>query len=287
VNAIASIVQVPATVCVEVRAVRGSAPREAGARMLVGPEGEQGSIGGGQLEFIAIQHARGLLAGWRDQPELAAETTRPYNLGPGLGQCCGGAVTLAYLPWFETVLPRPASLFHLQLHGAGHVGRALARLLRTLPCTVDWVDARAGVFPPDPRQAGDATIRHHHAASPDAVVAKAPPGSFFLVMTHSHALDAVICEAVLQRDDAAYIGLIGSRTKRARFSHRWRAHGLSDEAIARLVCPIGIPGIGGKQPEVLAMAVAAQLLQHATVKTPPREATAAPAASCLDCAAAC
>lgn len=254
----------PLSVCVEVRAVRGSAPREAGARMLVSPSEMQGSIGGGSLEYVAIARARRLLASWAAEPETTAEQTEIRALGPQLGQCCGGSVVLAYSPWFEAALPRLAPLFHLQLHGAGHVGRALVGVLRQLPCTVDWVDSRADAFPPVPEEDCPALIRHRHAGNPVLAVSDAPAGSNFLVMTHSHPLDAAICEAALRRGDARYVGLIGSATKRARFESRWRACGLADPVIASLVCPIGLSEIAGKQPAVLALSVAAQLVQRAT-----------------------
>ncbi|MHB0919610.1 MAG: xanthine dehydrogenase accessory protein XdhC [Thiomonas delicata] len=263
----------PHAVCVEVVAVRGSAPREVGARMLVRAQDEQGSIGGGHLEWLAMQRARKLLGQWRADPAGMLAQDQTHALGPSLGQCCGGAVTLRYQPWFDDALPSPAPLFHLQLHGAGHVGRALARLLTTLPCQVRWVDVRDDAFPPpEPaQQHAQARIERVAVDSPEAEVALAPPGAFFLVMTHSHALDAQICEAVLRRGDFGFLGLIGSHSKRAGFARRWRQRGLGEAAIASLVCPIGVPGIAGKQPEVIALAAAAQLMQMAC-RPPSRDA---------------
>lgn len=255
----------PLAVCVEVAQVRGSAPREVGARMLVRAHDAQGSVGGGHLEWLALQRARKLLAQWRGDPALAGEQQETHALGPSLGQCCGGVVTLRYLPWRAPELPRPEPLFHLQLHGAGHVGRALIKLLATLPCAVQWVDMRDAAFPaPGPAgHDGPARITRLAVDSPEAEVAQAPPGAFYLVMTHSHALDQQICEAVLRRGDAGWLGLIGSKSKRERFAHRLQARGLPEASIARLVCPIGIGGISGKQPEIIALAAAAQLLQLA------------------------
>ncbi len=261
----------PLAVCVEVAQVRGSAPREVGARMLVRAHDAQGSIGGGHLEWLALQRARKLLAQWRLAPAQAGEQQETHPLGPSLGQCCGGVVTLRYLPWDAPDLPRPAPLFHLQLHGAGHVGRALVKLLVTLPCTVQWVDVRDAAFPTaDPAEHdGPARITRLAVDSPEAEAALAPPGAFYLVMTHSHALDQQICEAVLRRGDAGWLGLIGSNSKRARFVHRLQARGLSAASLAGLVCPIGVGGIPGKQPEIIARAAAAQLLQLAASQPSP------------------
>jgi xanthine dehydrogenase accessory factor len=245
-------------VIVELRGVRGSAPREQGARMMVTKTGLEGTIGGGALEHAAIARARSLLGAWQSAPTQACEVLEHRALGPQLGQCCGGAVTLAYAPSQTARLPAPAPLFHLQLHGAGHVGRALVTVLATLRCTIDWIDVRAGMLPAGPL-AARAAIACRTQTDPVAAVAQAPAGAAFLVMTHAHALDAALCAAVMRRGDFAYLGLIGSATKRARFIARWRREGIAPEAIARLVCPIGIPGIGGKQPELIALAVAAEL----------------------------
>ena len=256
----------PLAVCVEVAQVRGSAPREVGACMLVRAHDAQGSIGGGHLEWLALQRARKLLAQWQLERTPAAAQQDTHPLGPSLGQCCGGVVTLRYRPWHAPELPRPDPLFQLQLHGAGHVGRALIQLLATLPCAVQWVDVRDAAFPATDaaERGGVARITRLAVDSPEAEVAQAQPGAFYLVMTHSHALDQQICEAVLRRGDAGWLGLIGSNSKRARFAHRLRARGLPEATIASLACPIGIGGIRGKQPEIIALAAAAQLLQLAT-----------------------
>lgn len=256
--------------CVEVRIVRvlGSAPREVGACMLVGEDFAHGSIGGGHLEWHAQARARELLRDWRAGAQAPQRET--HALGPSLGQCCGGVVTLEYAASQLGELPPAPPLFALQLHGAGHVGRALVRLLSTLPCSIDWIDERDDAFAAAPlcEAAGPASIRRIAVDAPQAEVTLAPAGGYVLVMTHSHELDARICEAALRRADLGFVGLIGSRTKRARFEHRWLARGMQPEALQRLVCPIGDPRIPGKRPEVLAMAVAAQLLQHASTRSP-------------------
>lgn len=274
----------PLGVLVELRQVRGSAPREQGTCMVVTATGIEGTIGGGALEHGAIRRARALLGVWQGGAGDAGEVLEPRALGPQLGQCCGGAVTLAFSPSMTGKLVPPAPLFHLQLHGAGHVGRAVATVLATIDCAIDWVDMRADAFPAV-LPAGRARITARTPADPLAVVAEAPPGAAFLVMTHSHPLDAALCGAILRRGDFAYLGLIGSATKRARFLGRWRREGIAAEAMARLVCPIGDAGIASKRPELIALGVAAELAARFTAKSTRqgrRDATgnAAPCGAC-------
>ncbi len=250
-------------ILVEVSESRGSVPREAGTRMLVSASHAAGTIGGGHLELKAIEHARALLQHASDV-STTLPTTLHFPLGPALGQCCGGAVSLR----FETLMaahladwPRAAPRFHLQLYGAGHVGRAIARLLATLPVSVDWIDERDDEFPPS---LVDGTwpehIRRIAVDAVEAEVPEAPPGAFYLVLTHQHDLDLRITEAILRRGDFVFLGLIGSKTKRERFIHRFEERGIAREAIARMTCPIGLAGVGGKEPEVIAVSVVAQLL---------------------------
>lgn len=244
-----------AAVVVEVAAARGSVPRGAGTRMLVAEDEVAGTIGGGHLEWQAIALARRMLAS-----EAAGSVERDLALGPSLGQCCGGTVRLRLAPLGAENLqawPCAPERFFLQLHGAGHVGRAIIALLRGIACQVQWIDGREAPFPAEPLPP------HIEALCVDAVeaeVARAPAGACFLVMTHSHALDLAIVEAILRRDDFAWAGLIGSRTKRASFAQRLRARGVEPSRIERLACPIGLPGIAGKEPEVIAVATVAQLL---------------------------
>jgi xanthine dehydrogenase accessory factor len=145
---------------------------------------------------------------------------------------------------------------HLMLFGAGHVGAAIVRALADLPCRVTWVDEREDLFP--------AIVPHNVAVealdAPEALAANAAPGTSFLVMTHSHALDQRVAEAILKRPSPDWFGLIGSNTKRKQFEHRLRERGIPDARLDAMVCPIGVPGIEGKQPAVIAVAVAAQLL---------------------------
>ncbi len=151
---------------------------------------------------------------------------------------------------------RPA----LWLFGAGHVGKAVADACAALPFKITWVDARADMFP-DPLPRG---VVRFDTARPELAVKEAPRGAHFLVMTHSHPLDQKICEAVLLRRDAAYLGLIGSKTKKAQFLKRLKAKGLNEEQLSTLICPIGLPGIAGKAPAVIAASVAADLLMRVT-----------------------
>jgi len=251
-------------IVVEVVAARGSVPRGVGTRMLVGAGETLGTIGGGHLELKAIKLARAVLASGGAQ-----RSEQSFALGPSLGQCCGGAVTLAFAPLDVAALDRwPPSepLFHLQLHGAGHVGRAIATLLATLDVVVDWFDQRDEGFP-DATTLGSPWPVHIRRTSVDTVereVANAPPGAFFLVLTHEHALDLRITEAILRRGDFAFCGLIGSRTKRASFVRRLAERGAPAPAIERLTCPIGALGIAGRAPEVIALAAVAELLRVAS-----------------------
>ena len=248
-------------VLVRVESTQGSAPREAGTWMAVWAEGLTGTIGGGQLEFQATQEARELLAG-----QSAFDGIRRYPLGPSLGQCCGGVVFLSYRRITASDAPAlqrelVAQLRPVALFGGGHVGAALARLLASLPFSVRWIDSRDGVFP----EALPAQIDTEHSEPVQDAVAALAPGSRVLIMSFSHAEDLDIVIACLKRlrahDDLPYIGLIGSKTKWATFSHRLEARGFKTDELAHITCPIGVPGITGKEPEVIAVAVAAQLLQ--------------------------
>jgi xanthine dehydrogenase accessory factor len=249
---------------VSVQRTQGSVPREAGTWMAVWPQRVLGTIGGGHLEFDAIAHARRLLAG------EAVEAERRVALGPSLGQCCGGVVHLR----FERVEPSSAQALVARLQaaqdarrmpvalfGGGHVGRAIVQALRPLPVRVHWIDSRDEVFPDGlPPQ-----VRTEHSAPVEAAVRDLDAATRVLVMSFSHAEDLAIVAACLQRlrerDDLPFVGLIGSRSKWAAFTHRLQARGFADSEIARITCPIGVPGVVGKEPEVIAAAVAAQLMQ--------------------------
>jgi xanthine dehydrogenase accessory factor len=236
-----------------------SVPREVGAWMVVSAGGLSGTVGGGHLEFDAIARARAALAGG----ELVEEVR--YPLGASLGQCCGGVVWLR----FERIaagedlaarLPRPP-LRPVALFGAGHVGLAIARIARDLPLALHWIDSREGQFPAGPPADGWRQDVSDPAAD---AVADLMPGSAVLIMSHNHAEDFDIVAACLkrqrERDDLGFIGMIGSRTKWASFRQRLQARGFTDAERNRVVCPIGVPGVAGKQPAVIAVAVLAQIL---------------------------
>lgn len=282
---------------VSVMATEGSAPRGRGTRMLVTADGQQGTIGGGQLEYRVVEQARLILGhppgAWRVQD---------YPLGPLLGQCCGGRVRLliehvdrAALGWLHNIEPgrmlattlladsisrevseretatpvsargarpdagsrivepvgappRPVYLF-----GAGHVGQAIARRITGLPLQLAWFDTR-----PDQADIDGVTIMSDVEVA--ACVEEAPSDAAILILTHDHGLDYHLTLTALRRAPLAFIGLIGSSTKRARFRARLRSDGITDEAIERLTSPIGAEGIVGKEPDVIAIAVLAQLL---------------------------
>ena len=243
-----------AAAVVLVTRARGSVPREAGTRMLVAADEVIGTIGGGHLEWLAIDEARALLS------RGSGKVERQIALGPTLGQCCGGSVEL-----LSTLLadddpaawPAADSRFSLQLYGAGHVGRAVVKLLSALPCRVRWIDERESEFPPEPLPPH---IEKVIADPAEAEVRFASATDHHLVLTHSHELDLRITRAILERGDFASFGLIGSKTKRARFEARLRERGFDQALIDRMQCPIGLAGIRGKEPEVIAVAVVAQLL---------------------------
>lgn len=258
-----------AAALVTVADTKGSAPREAGAAMAVLPDGGFfGTIGGGALEHEAQVLARQLAQGGRP-------VTRRIDraLGPDLGQCCGGRVVLDIevftaanldaLAAREQAAQRYDNRQAVALFGAGHVGRALALALAPLPFRLLWVDSRADAFPTHiPANALDFISR-----DPAGEVRRIEPGAFVLIMTHDHALDLAITAAALKRDDLPFVGLIGSATKRARFERRLRELGLDEARIAGLVCPIGLPGVEGKEPAVIAASVAAQLLAERAALT--------------------
>jgi xanthine dehydrogenase accessory factor len=326
-----------AVVRVALASVKGSAPREAGACMLISANEVLGTIGGGNLEMQAIEGARELLA---RPPAGPAAFTRKLVLGTQLGQCCGGVVELwmerlthgdlpllrsaaqaaragepvlmttaldeekvvrrvlragtpgflpiemravaeellagtsaervhlAYVvnrhasPSAELFLERIDSpLAQLWLYGAGHVGQALVRVLAELPIAVTWIDSRAELFPAS--LADNVQVLRAQDVARAAVAA--PSSARHLVMTHDHALDYQVCRSILLRGEFEWLGLIGSTSKGARFRSRLRKDGVPDEALGRLVCPIGVEGVEGKEPAVIAVTVAAQILQTLAV----------------------
>lgn len=246
---------------VRVAEAKGSTPRETDAWMAVAPGSLFGTIGGGQLEFLAIGRARAILEG------AEAEGAWSQPLGPEIGQCCGGHVTLDFTLLDETGRERllaqwesaRARLPHVYLFGAGHVGTALAHALALLPVRTVVVETRADALEALSGVIGNA-VETRLVAMPEAVVREAPPGSAFIVLTHDHALDFLIVSEALKRDDAAYAGLIGSATKRAVFRRQWLEAGGGADAFARLVCPIGGAHLRDKRPAVIAALTAAEVM---------------------------
>ncbi|MCO5092510.1 xanthine dehydrogenase accessory protein XdhC [Bosea sp. (in: a-proteobacteria)] len=247
-----------AVVLVRIEAAEGSTPREAGASMAVSPDASAGTIGGGQLEFHCIDIARQMLAAGQ------AERILDIPLGPQMGQCCGGRVSvslrrtataeIALIAAREKAqaLARPSVL----VFGAGHTGRALAKALAPLPFSVTLIDDRDAVMDGLPR-----AVTCIRMADPVDAVAGAPAGAGFVVLSHSHALDYRLAEAALARGDAAYIGMIGSATKRARFESGFIRVGGRRAALMHLTCPIGGADVDDKRPEVIAALTAAELVR--------------------------
>lgn len=230
---------------VRVARTRGSTPREVGAEMMVGLETVTGTIGGGHLEYLAIDRARQMLA----RGKVGARLDIP--LGPEIGQCCGGRVelTLDRSPATPRA-PGPQVL----IFGAGHVGRALAAALLPLPVVPRLIDERAAELALAPPGVA-ATL----TPLPEAELRAAPQGAAYVIVTHDHALDFLLATEALSRGDAAYVGMIGSRTKRATFARFAAAKGVRTDA---LTCPIGAGCPPDKRPEIIAAFTATEILGH-------------------------
>jgi xanthine dehydrogenase accessory factor len=232
-------------VLVTVAELKGSAPRAAGTKFVVTAKDLIGSIGGGHLELKATQIARAMIAEGAGEARL--ET---FALGPALGQCCGGKVTILFEPFAPTD-------FFVALFGAGHVGKEVVQVLAGTGATIRWIDSRPEQFPAEKPHEVTAVLTD----APADEVKDLPPGAYALIMTHSHDLDLQILEKLLKRGDCRYVGLIGSDTKRRTFEGRLARKGFTPEQMATLRCPIGIEGVVGKEPRTVAIAVAAELLR--------------------------
>jgi xanthine dehydrogenase accessory factor len=244
-------------VLVTVATVRGHAPREAGAKMVVAAGRTWGTIGGGNLEAVATARARELLEQGAARPELLPMTLSDKVRFQHGVQCCGGEVTVLLEPL--PVVPAVA------VFGVGHVGLELARILARQDLELHLVDSRPAQLT-DERLAvlADAQARvhvHHVPVLPELVLAELPAGAHVLIMTHDHAEDAALCDAALRTPGLGSIGLIGSAGKWARFQRKLADEGHPAEAIARITTPIGLPGITGKDPATIAVSVAAALAQ--------------------------
>ncbi|WP_271103329.1 xanthine dehydrogenase accessory protein XdhC [Pseudomonas tohonis] len=233
-----------ACVLVTIIEERGSTPRNSGSKMVVSDDRIYETIGGGHLEFKAMEIAREMLRTRSQDTRLER-----FSLGASLGQCCGGATVLLFEP-----MGQPQA--HIALFGAGHVGRALAPLLASLPCKVRWIDSRENEFPAS-IPAGVEKVVNDEVVDE---VERMPAGSYFIVMTHNHQLDLELTAAILKRNDFAYYGLIGSKTKRVKFEHRLRDRGFAPETVQRMRCPMGIAEVKGKLPAEIAISIAGEII---------------------------
>lgn len=231
---------------ISVASSAGSVPREAGTQMCVFADRIEGTIGGGALEWEAMSHARQMLRAGT----LTARRTIP--LGPALGQCCGGSVTLDYALGEKIDSTEHRNVW---IYGAGHVGRALTSVMAGLPdVQITWVDTDADRFPdtmPD-------NVQMFVAKDPACAVIHAPDDAEHLILTYAHDVDLAICHALLGRSFDS-VGLIGSATKWARFKSRLGALGHVPAQISRIACPIGDPSLG-KHPQAIAIGVAAAMI---------------------------
>ncbi|ATU94753.1 xanthine dehydrogenase accessory protein XdhC [Phyllobacterium zundukense] len=248
-------------VLVEVKEADGSTPREAGAWMLVAADCIFGTIGGGQLEYMAIDHARRALNNGLGAQEMT------IALGPEIGQCCGGRVALNFqrvdrgvaMTLIEKVDLEIARRPHVYIFGAGHVGDAMAMALSLVPLRIILVDTREDELSATQVPGIETCL----TAMPEAVVRDAPAGSAFVVLTHDHALDFLITAEALARDDASYVGMIGSKTKRATFRNWLTREVGRPEIFDRLVCPVGGTAVKDKRPTVIAALAAAEIMTSA------------------------
>ncbi|KIQ02831.1 XdhC protein [Agrobacterium tumefaciens] len=245
------------SILIEIETVKGSAPREAGTFMLVSKDLIWQTIGGGQFEYMAIDHARAMLAGKTDVDSM------DIPLGPEIGQCCGGRTLLRFSPVSEEIAEaikarlaqddqsRPAVV----IFGAGHVGKALAQALSLLPLSVTVIETRA-----DELEGLPTTVSSKLTAMPEGFVKDIPAGGAAIIVTHDHALDFLIAKEALARSDLSYVGMIGSKTKRATFAHWLEREGAPRSTLERLVLPIGGEAVKDKRPAVIAALVVAQVL---------------------------
>jgi xanthine dehydrogenase accessory factor len=254
----------PDAVLVTVSAAKGSTPRDEGAPMLVSASATFGTIGGGQLEYAAIDKARQMLTSGEALSSLM------INLGPETGQCCGGGVSLS----LDTLaVKRRAELLalagqenanrpHVYIFGAGHVGNALASAFALLPVKTILADQREQEL-----AAAPSSVERLHLALPEQLVKRAPAGSAFLVLTHDHALDFLIVREALERSDASYVGMIGSKSKRGTFKNWYLREGGTAHALSKLVSPIGGRGVIDKRPAIIAALAAAEVIAALFQKT--------------------
>ncbi len=245
IEAISSLnTQAQGYVLVTVLETKGSSPRDTGTKMVVSADDSYDTIGGGALEYECIEIAREFL-----QTNKTAQHTETFNLGKDLKQCCGGVVKV----FFEVF---PASNFNIVLFGAGHIAKSLIKILEEVDCQVSWFDSRLELFP----EKCASHIQTHTMAQPEIAVESCKPNSYFLVMTHDHALDQELCEAILSRGDSQYCGLIGSATKGLKFRQRLMGKNYTEQELGGLICPVGLSSLKSKKPMEIAVSISAKLL---------------------------
>lgn len=243
-------------ILVEIEAVKGSSPREAGTFMLVSATRIWETIGGGQFEYMAIDHARAILDGRTEIDVL------DIPLGPEIGQCCGGRTLLRFTRVTDAVADALTKRMQdaedqqptVFIFGAGHVGKALANSLSLLPVSVSVIETRREELIGLP-----GTVSTHLTPMPEAMVKDIPAGGAAIIVTHDHALDFLIANEALARDDLAYVGMIGSKTKRATFAN-WLAREGHVGTLDNLVLPIGGTLVKDKRPAIIAALVTSEVL---------------------------
>ncbi|NHN57058.1 xanthine dehydrogenase accessory protein XdhC [Calidifontibacter sp. DB0510] len=238
-------------VLVTLTAVRGHAPRAAGAKMVVGTDETWDSIGGGNLEQVAISRARELITGGSVDPQTLTIPLSDKASGEFGQQCCGGEVSIL----LEPVPVRPS----IAIFGMGHVGLELAHILARHPVELHLVDSRPHAAAAFAVTDAIAQVVTHDSPVPELVLGEVPPGTHVLVLTHDHAEDAAICDAALRCEHLASVGLIGSRAKWSRFRKALLEQGHDEARVDGIRTPIGDPAIGGKAPAMIALSVAAEL----------------------------
>ena len=225
--------------------VKGSSPRDTGTKMIVAGETSYLTIGGGHLEHKSIAIARDLLAKGEDGQHI-----EEFPLGPSLGQCCGGRVSVLFECFY-------ANRLNIVVFGAGHVAQSLVPILAQMPVDILWVDSRPSQFPES--ISGNVEIRL--SENPADEVSLMPANSYFIVMTHHHGQDYEISQSILGKNDFSYFGLIGSKTKWLKFQQRLKHRGIADTVIEKVHCPIGLPEVTGKRPVEVAVSIAAEIIK--------------------------
>ena len=234
----------------------GSSPRNSDTEMFISESDTLGTIGGGQLEYLVINHSKKMLA------ENIKKDILEISLGPEIGQCCGGKVEVSLLEMYKKdkllALNRfdkkDKNLPHVYVMGAGHVGRALALQLQHLPVRCVLIDSRV-----DELAKCSADVETRLSAIPEEDIKSAPRGSAYVILTHDHALDFILCGAALDRHDAKYVGMIGSKTKRVKFK-KWYQVNYDNNLIRDFTCPIGNVKNQDKRPSIIASFVAAEVI---------------------------